>query len=83
MASIDKINYEWFKKNLPDLIEEHHGKFLVIHEESLKGVFTNFVEALHEALKFAKPGEFIVQRCITEEESAQVICSLIKTPRLA
>jgi len=78
MASIDEMNYEWFKKNLPDLVMENYGKFLVIHEKSLKGVFANFVEALHEALKFAKPGEFLIQRCVSEEESAQVICSLLK-----
>ena len=27
MASIDEINYEWFKRNLPDLMKEHRGNF--------------------------------------------------------
>ena len=83
MASIDEVNYEWFKKNLPELIKEYEGKFLIINEESLKGVFSSFGDALQEAIKFAKPGEFLIQYCVTEEESTQVICSLIKMPQLA
>ena len=71
MASINEMNYEWFKQNLPNLMEKHYGKFLIIHERTQKGEFVSFQEALHEALKFAKPGEFLVQRCVTAEESAQ------------
>ena len=83
MASIDERNYEWFKDNLPGLMKEHKGKFLVIHEESVKGIFATFQDALMEALTFAKPGEFLVQRCATEEECAQVITSLIKMPQFS
>gem|GEM_PF-5502648 len=82
MASIDEINYAWFKKNLPDLLKEHKGKYLIIHEESLKGAFSDFKEAMNKALELAKPGEFLIQRCVTEDENTQVICSLIKMPQL-
>jgi len=81
MATINEINYAWFKKNLPDLMKEHEGKFLIIHEESLKGVFSDYKEALHKALEIAKPGDFLIQRCVTEEESTQVTYSLIKVPQ--
>jgi hypothetical protein len=82
MASIDEMNYKWFKDNLPYLIKDNKGKYLIIHEKSLKGVHPNYEEALREALKIAKPGEFLIQRCVSEEECAQVLCSLFKLPQL-
>lgn len=83
MASIDEKNYEWFKKNLPALIKEYRNQFIVVHEESMKGAYPSFDVALTEALKFAKPGEFLIQRCATEDECTQIICSLMRLPTLA
>ena len=73
MNSVDEHNYQWFKKNLPDLINEYGGKYLIIHEESMRGVYPTFNDALDAALKIAKPGEFLVQHCVTEEESIFVV----------
>ncbi|MDR1509744.1 MAG: hypothetical protein LBS53_08900 [Synergistaceae bacterium] len=83
MASVDEKNYEWFKKNLPELMKNHHGKYLIIHEERDKGAYETFESALNDALKIAVPGEFLIQRCVGEEESTQVICSLTKLPNFS
>jgi hypothetical protein len=80
MASVDERNYEWFRMNLPDLMAQHKGKYLVIIEESASGAYETFEDALTQALSLAKPGEFLIQRCVSEEESTQVICSLLKFP---
>ena len=82
MASIDENNYAWFKKNLSDLLKEYAGQFIVVYEQSMRGAYSSFEAALAGALEFAKPGEFLIQRCVSEEESTQVICSLIKMPQL-
>lgn len=80
MSSVGERNYLWFKKNLSEVIKKYKGQYLIIHEESLCGAFSTFDEALESALKFAKPGDFLVQHCVDEKESTQVICSLIKLP---
>jgi hypothetical protein len=83
MPTLDEKNYEWFKNNLPILMESHEGKFLIIHNESLCGAYPSFSDALGEALKIAKPGEFLIQRCVDEKEGAQVICSLMRLPNFS
>jgi hypothetical protein len=83
MASVDEKNYDWFKNNLPELMSEHKGKFLIIFEESARGAYDTFEDALAGALCFANPGEFLIQRCVSEEESMQVICSLVKLPNFS
>jgi hypothetical protein len=83
MGAIDEKNYEWFKRNLPDLIKEHKNKFLIVYEESIRGVYSTFEAALTEALHFAKPGEFLIQRCAEEEECAQIIYSLMRFSEFA
>ena len=83
MATIDEKNYEWFKNNLPKLMEKHRGKYLIIINEALSGCFETFDEALAEALKTAKPGEFLIQRCISEEENAEVFCSVVRLPNFS
>jgi hypothetical protein len=82
MSSVDEKNYEWFEANLSDLMREHRDKYLIIYEESLRGVFSDIEDAITEALTFAKPGEFLIQRCVPEDESTEVLCSLIRLPNL-
>ena len=80
MISANDLNYRWFKLNLPDLLMKHRGEYLIVYEESIRGAYPTFDETLDAALEIAKPGEFLVQHCVTEEESTQVICSLMRLP---
>jgi hypothetical protein len=57
-------------------MSEHKDKYLIIVEESMRGAFNTFEEALPRALDLAKPGEFLIQRCVSEAENTQVICSM-------
>jgi hypothetical protein len=84
MDSVDDRNYRWFRKNLMSLMQENKGKFLVIYDESMRGSYATFKEALDEALKIAKPGDFLVQHCVedAEEANANVFCSLLRLPKL-
>ncbi|MDR0648282.1 MAG: hypothetical protein LBF92_02965, partial [Synergistaceae bacterium] len=70
MDSVDDRNYRWFRDNLPRLILDYGGKFLVIYDESMRGSYATFKEALDEALKIARPGEFLVQHCVEDAEEA-------------
>ena len=77
-------NYEWFKANLPQLITEYSGQYVIILNEAVLKALPSFDEALNEALKHAVPGEFIIQKCtVDESETVQTFCSLIRLPKLA
>lgn len=70
----DKIEelYKWFDTNREEIIKEHYGKQVLIHEQKAVGYFEDFTEAL----KYAKnanftDGEFIIQDCLTIKEEAE------------
>jgi hypothetical protein len=85
MDPADDRNYRWFRENLPRLIQSDKGKFIVVHAESARGSYATFKEALDGALKIARPGEFLVQRCVEEAEEAGMnkFFSLMRLPRPA
>ncbi|GHS93433.1 hypothetical protein AGMMS50276_03900 [Synergistales bacterium] len=76
-------NYDWFKKNLVDLILKYKGQHLLIVDESVLGAYNTFDEALNEAVKLSEPGKFIIQKCCDEDETSQIVCSLMKLPKTA
>lgn len=48
-AEVDK-NYEAFQKLLPELIEEHNGRFALMRGEKVVNIF----DSVHDAVVFAK-----------------------------
>ena len=64
-----KINYEYFKKQLPDLLSDplKVGKYAIIHNESIKGLYDTFEAAYREAcLKFING--FIIQQIVDDSK---------------
>jgi hypothetical protein len=61
--------YKFFKDNLPKLLKEYSGKFLVIKEQEIIENFPTYDEALAFGLSQFKLGEFLIQECIEEEKS--------------
>ena len=76
-------DYDWFIANLSTLMKDYREKYLIISNEAMRGAFDTFDDALSEALTIAKPGEFLIQRCVSEEENAQVVCSIMRLPNLS
>lgn len=48
-AEVDK-NYEAFQKLLPELIEEHNGRFALMRGKKVEQIF----DSVHDAVVFAK-----------------------------
>lgn len=61
--------YEFFKKNLPQLLNQYKDLFLVIKDEEVIGHFDTYDKALSFGLSKYKLGEFLVQQCIDEDDS--------------
>lgn len=79
MADLDKL-YEWFKDNRGWIIREHKGQNVLLKDNAVIGYYNDMENALLDAeRKGFHVGEFLVQRCITEQEDCmyyynQAVC---------
>lgn len=58
-----KDEFEWYLKNQKELAEKHNGKFLVIKDQKVIGVYDIELEAVEETSKKEELGTFLVQKC--------------------
>ncbi len=68
-------NLEYFKQNLAEFLENKilANKYIVIHDEQIKGSFDDFESALDYAVLSLPKGEFIIQQVINEDEIVSFI----------
>lgn len=64
-------DYKWFKENQKELFEIYPNKFLIVSECQILGAFDTFDDAMEEALKKMKAGEFLIQQCIEDTSPIQ------------
>lgn len=70
MPLTDKL-YQWFDMNRKKIIENHHGKQVLIHDFKVIDYFDDFAAAIAYAReKNMADEEFIVQDCLLPEEEA-------------
>lgn len=60
---------KYFIDNQEELVEKYKGKFLVIKDEKVIGVYDSEIEAYTEAQKENKLGTFLIQQCLPGPES--------------
>jgi hypothetical protein len=69
-AGADKknANIKWFRDHLGELLSDARlrGKFVVVHDESVKASFDSFNSALREAVTKFPSSEFVVQQVIED-----------------
>lgn len=61
-------NYNYFKSILTELRQKYEGKFVVIYNESIWGVFDSFKDAYYKAKEELPLGSFIVQQCVDQSQ---------------
>ncbi len=66
MADQD-LDFNWFQANKKSLYLTYPEKFLVISNKEIRSADDNFNDALQQALKSMKAGEFIIQQCTKED----------------
>ncbi len=59
----------FFKKNQKELVEKYEGKFLVIKDAQVEGVYNTDIEAYADAKNKFALGSFLIQECSPGEES--------------
>jgi hypothetical protein len=61
--------YLWFDTNRPAIIDGHQGEFVLLKDNAAQRYFSDTRTALSAVRsKGLKMGDFLIQRCNTEEE---------------
>ena len=60
---------EYFKANQDELVRKYEGKFLVIKDQEVKGVYDTEIEAYADAKKKFELGTFLIQQALPGQES--------------
>lgn len=60
---------EYFKSNQDELIKKYEGKFLVIKDQEVQGVYSTEMEAYINAKNKFELGTFLIQQCLPGQES--------------
>ncbi len=65
---LDK-EFKYYIDNQVELVSKHKGKFLVIKDQSVIGVFNSEIEAYSETVKIHELGTFLIQECQPGDEN--------------
>jgi len=60
---------EYFKNNQTELVKKYEGKFLVIKNREIQGVYDTEMDAYTDAKKELELGTFLIQKCESGPES--------------
>ena len=60
---------EYFKSHQDELVQKYEGKFLVIKDQKVQGVYDTEIEAYADAKKKSDLGTFLIQQCLPGQES--------------
>jgi len=58
-----KDEFEFYLGNQKELADKYNGKFLVIKNQKIIGVYDSELEAIQETSKTEQLGTFLVQKC--------------------
>ncbi len=58
-----KREFEHYLKNQDDLVKKYNGKYIVIKDLTVIGVYDDELEAVQETSKTHEMGTFLVQKC--------------------
>ena len=64
-----QIQLDYFKAHQNELVKKYDGKFLVIKDQEVHGVYDTEMEAYTDAKKKFEMGTFLIQLCLPGQES--------------
>ena len=65
-----KKQLEYYRKNQERLARENHGKYVLIHDEKIDGIFDSDIEAYSAAKKKYALGTFLIRKCLKLSEES-------------
>ncbi|PKL35840.1 MAG: hypothetical protein CVV44_20190 [Spirochaetae bacterium HGW-Spirochaetae-1] len=67
---LDK-EYSYFNEHRKEFVEKYKGKFIVIKDNDVLGVYDTIQDALTITTQKYPVGSFLVQECVPEEKTIQ------------
>ena len=64
-----KEEFEYYLEHQDELVKQYNGKFIVIKDCNVIGVFDSELKAIEETVKDHELGTFLVQKCEPGNES--------------
>ncbi|MGH2646774.1 MAG: hypothetical protein ACRDE8_04370 [Ginsengibacter sp.] len=61
--------FQYYLKHQDSLVKKYNGKFIVIKDEKVIGVYNSHSEAYNESLKKEVLGTFLIQHCLPGADS--------------
>lgn len=61
--------FKYYLSSQAELVSKHLGKFLVIKDESVIGVFDSEIEAYNDSVKKFELGTFLIQECLPGKDN--------------
>lgn len=70
LSTEQRKNLDFFYSILPEMLEDKlkKGKFVVIHQNQVWGIFDTFATALEAAVPVLPRREFVIQRVVSEDD---------------
>lgn len=59
-----KDEFKYYIDNQADFVEKYNGKFIVLKNQKVIGIYESHLEAYNETLKTEEIGTFLIQHCI-------------------
>jgi len=69
MNNVLEQEFDYYLKNQTELVKQYEGKFIVIKDQKVVGVFDSELEAYTEMQKTEDLGTFLIQQCTPGKES--------------
>ena len=60
--------FQYYLDNQKELVEHYNGKFIVIKNSTVIGVYDSHSEAYNMSLQSNELGTFLIQHCLTGEQ---------------
>ena len=68
-----KKSIEYFEAHRGELVQSNHEDYVAIADGKIIGFFPDVESAYFEAIKTAKPGDFLLRKCLTKEEEPKKV----------
>ena len=69
MPKVLEKDFKYYIEHQKELVEKYNGKYLVIKDQQVIGVFNAEMEAIQQTSKDHELGTFLVQKCEPGKES--------------
>ena len=76
-AMLDR-EFQTFQENKPNLVKNHKGKFVLIKNDTIIGIFENELDAVKQGNQQFKDSQFLVNEIIDDKFRIRFMPSLVR-----